>query len=735
MVLNGQPVSTGTWMLRPRDGDGWWVPQRELADWRLTARHALSMEHAGQGFVPLSAVSGLTYALDGPSQSLLIQAPGSAFAAITLDAAEPALPEIRKAPLGVYLNYDIQAQHQNGDTRLAGFGEWMGFGGWGLARSSALADQSPGGGRLVRLETAWLRDDPGRATRWQLGDGILRSGTLSRSRRFSGLQFGRRFETQPHVRRFPVPVLKGEVDLPSTVELYINGLRRSQASVPPGPFTFDSPPLVSGVGDAVIQVTDALGRTRRLEQPFFVNAELLRPGFKDFSFGVGVLRDEFGVRSHEYSGMVGNAIWRQGVTTHLTAEVNAQWHDDLGVMGLAAALTPGFPVSLNLGIGAGFHGGDSAPLAVLGARYQGRRFSLEGRYEAAGADFAGFGAFAAQSYARRQSVVNAGMRWRGLGLRALYLGRLQQTGDRFELVSLGLSRGLPIGGVVSLEVFQRRGSQPEDHDTGLRALLTVPLGRRGSASYTGESADSGQRQVLQWQRSPPAGVGQGYRARLQQDQEVDRLLLGGLHHAETFILEAGLDRADAQSAWRLGAAGALGAMAGRWFASRPLRQSFALVELPGVAGAGIFRDNRQVARTDARGVAVVTDLRAYDRNRLRVDTAQLPLDRRWHEAEQSLAPAFRAGALVSFDAAGGAGVVRLIQPDLQPVPIGAKVSYYLDQEKFPVGRQGLTYLERLAPGRNRLVAHWPGASCAFEVNYAPGGDPLPDLGRVACREA
>ena len=68
-------------------------------------------------------------------------------------------------------------------------------------------------------------------------------------------------------------------------------------------------------------------------------------------------------------------------------------------------------------------------------------------------------------------------------------------------------------------------------------------------------------------------------------------------------------------------------MDGELRATRTVTDSFATVEVGGVADVTVYYDNQPVAHTDANGIAVVRDLRSYDVNRLSIDPLQLPLGR------------------------------------------------------------------------------------------------------------
>ena len=82
---------------------------------------------------------------------------------------------------------------------------------------------------------------------------------------------------------FPVPAFLGQAALPSTIDLYVDGLRQYSSQAPAGPFQLDSMPIVNGAGNAQVVVTDALGRQQTYDFSFYTSNQLLRAGLSDWS--------------------------------------------------------------------------------------------------------------------------------------------------------------------------------------------------------------------------------------------------------------------------------------------------------------------------------------------------------------------------------------------------------------------------------------------------------------------
>jgi outer membrane usher protein len=231
-------------------------------------------------------------------------------------------------------------------------------------------------------------------------------------------------------------------------------------------------------------------------------------------------------------------------------------------------------------------------------------------------------------------------------------------------------------------------------------------------------------------RSPPLGPGQGYRlgassAGNYDAQWRDQLPVGDLE------LQAARNQGVAgTSLYWSGAATFLG---GGLRAARQVNDSFALVDVAGLAGVPVYVDNQLVAHTDANGRALVRELRPYEANRIGVDPGELPLDTAIAARTLVLVPAYRSGVIARFPVERVAGgTFRLLTVDGVPVPSGAEVHFA--GAVFPVALDGMTYVTGFDHGMSG-EARWGEARCVFRLESPPPHEPLPDMGDVTCRAA
>jgi len=333
------------------------------------------------GYVPLSALEGVTYRFDEASQSIYFDADNEARVARKVarlqegDGETPALS--LSSGIGAVLNYSLLANFTSDEVLAvpsyqglsASFDARI-FSPYGVLQSNFIATTSPAETyRSTRLDTSWSYSSPGRMVTYRAGDLITGGLTWSRPVRLGGFQIQRNFSLRPDLVTMPQPDLGGTAAVPSTVEVYANRIKRFSADVGSGPFEITDVPVTSGPGSVQIVVRDRFGRETVEEVPFYASPRMLAPGLLDFSLEGGFARRDFGLQSDSYDDrFMASGSLRYGLTRRLTLEAHAEGGEDL-VSGGAAAL-------FNIG-SFGIASADVAARAVFD-RFESMRDSLAG---------------------------------------------------------------------------------------------------------------------------------------------------------------------------------------------------------------------------------------------------------------------------------------------------------------------------------------------------------------------
>lgn len=707
---------------------------------------AADWQHADRCWRPLSALAALAWRVDGENQALVIDAPPTAFTTSRVTAQPAAAPVGAAARWGGFANYDLQWQRSS--TPIAGSRtdaahallELGSFGPYGSGRITGLARDDGMQPRFVRLDSTWTHDVPQQMASLRIGDAIGRAGGWGRAMRFAGVQWATDFAIQPGFLSFPLPSMRGEAALPSTVDVYVNNSRRLQRNVPAGPFELTDLPVITGSGQVRVVVRDLLGREQVIMSPYYGSPVLLRPGLHAFSYEAGAVRENYGLDSTRYGKVYASATDRLGITDGFTRE----WRAELLGRDVAAGAT-GMWLLGGRGIGSlsavASHaaGVGSGALGALGLDYQGTRWNSSLQLRGSTRRFSQAGG-SPDGPTRLQATLAAGGVIGGTSLGISVIAQHPWQGEPQRLVSASLSHAL--GQVASLGLFAL--CNLVDRSTTVSLSLSVALDGRTSASLNstrGRDRPSAVSTQLQLQRGVRDGRGFGFN--LLADQTDARLTAQATQATDVAEFTAGVSRSsrrdDARQAaatstdWRAGVSGGVAWLDDSVFLSRRIDGGFAVVEVDDYPDVQVLHDHRRVARTDLRGRALVPGLRGYEPNRISVDAADLPFDANVDALEVEVTPPARSGVIVRIPVQRRRSAnLRLEGADGRALPVGSVLETGHRGEHFPVGFEGRAFVSGLA-ARTPITVRWPGGECSAVLVLAADADDAPELGVVRCQ--
>jgi outer membrane usher protein len=568
--------------------------------------------------------------------------------------------------------------------------------------------------------------------------------------RFGGIQYGTNFATQPYLVRFPLQAVAGEAALPSTVDLLVNGVPVSSQRVPPGPFRINDVPTITGAGNISVVVRDILGREQVTVLPYYTPLALLRQGLSDYGFEAGKIRRNFGLESDDYGRSVVAGTYRYGFTNTFTGEARAEAVGRghltgeqatagisgaylLGDVGVATAAVAGS--TSDRGAGALYSAGFFRQARVLSFGVQTamttRDFTQLGLRETP-RDFTRLGLLEGTAAPRNITLANLGVNMGRPGTISFGYGLTDdRVGPRRDAYTLSYS--VSLGRMGSLFASATQTQSDGNTERGFFLTYTVALGSltSASASFSRPGGGADPEFIGTLQQSPPLGEGFGY---LLQATDSGRAYANGAvktRYADAFV-EA--RRGEQETAYRAGVLGSLVTLGGSVFAARPIRSSFAVVEVPDYPNVRVYQDNQLIGRTSSGGTILLPTLRPYERNPVRVDQRDLPLGAKVDALEVEAVPAFGSGVLVKFPVGRSYGaVMRVERADGTPPPTGAIARVDGIAQVFPVAPDGELYVSGVTKA-TRVAVSWRTGECEFELDRITGDDPLPDLGTKLCRE-
>lgn len=675
-------------------------------------------------FVPLAALPGVSLQFDPARQQIALTIPAELFDASKVSALSARVQPTDSA-FAAFLNYDLSIRYDH-DAQAAAFFEAGISDDWGLLTSTMAVGQQTGSNGVKRLDSYYLHDDPGTLTRLIIGDTVTDARDWLRQIRFGGIRLGTEFSLQPGLITFPTPAFIGRTAIPSSVELLVNNAQRFQTDVAQGPFSISQVPLVNGAGDVTLVIRDALGVERRVTSSYYVSSRLLSRGLSAWSLEAGAERLNYGTKNFSYNNPFGAGSYRRGVTDWLTLESRAEFSGNVQMLGAGADVT--WPAIGEVGIaGAVSRGGDGkgALYRVFFSRIT-PNWNLAVSYQRASRDFDQLGIYRDEERITRQLQASGGLSLGRRGNFGIVYTDLEYA-DRNQTRIASASYSIAIGDRGYLSVFALRsvikgfGTQ-----TTFGAGFTIPFGSRTSGYVQADS-----RNVLaEMRKTPPIAGGLGYRLTAgagDSNRQQGELLWRG--NSGEISVEAA--RVDGNTGFRMLTSGGLLVTGGRPYATRRVEDALGVVDVPGLSNVRIYQENRLVARTDARGRAIIPDLRAYEQNRVAIAPSDVPIDARMPSDTLMIVPRYRGAVSARFAIEQDHPATILLQAsDGMPVDAGTTVRINTGETAF-VGYGGEIFV-REARRDMGIEFETRQGPCRIVLKALLTGDVLPRIGPLRC---
>ncbi|HKM36027.1 MAG TPA: fimbria/pilus outer membrane usher protein [Thiopseudomonas sp.] len=695
-----------------------------------------------QGTIDLSNLPGVELDYNAAHQRLNITAQADMIDQDTavLNARTSSIPQPTASP-GLLLNYDLYGtRDSDNNSSISAHTELRAFNAWGVLSNTALSrwNDSASSGMIndtVRLDTSFSRSFVDRAVTLRLGDLVSGGLDWTRPTRIGGIQLGRNFALQPELITFPVPAFYGQANLPSTVDLYINGLKQYSSDVPAGPFELNTVPVVNGRGQAQVVVTDALGRQNTIAFPFYTTNQLLGAGLSDFSFEAGFVREDYGMDSFSYaSDPAVSGTYSFGLTDRLTLASHAEAVSGLSTGGASAVMAIGQAGVINTSFAASHDHGASGRQAGIGYNWRNQRFNVSLDTVRTFDDYRDIATRYGQRPPSRTDRALGGLtmgRAGSLGVSYVALKYPDEESSRYA--SAYYSKSLGQRSSLNLSVNQ---NLEDSSDRSIFLSLSMSLDNRVSVSVSNQHTRDGNLTSVDVNKSVNSDGGFGWRLRAQDgDNQHGGLAEIGFRGQQADI-RAGVQSFNDNTLGYADLSGALVVMDKQFFLSRRIDDAFAVISTDGVADLPVMRENRPMGVTNKKGGLLVTSLNAYQRNKLSIDPMSLPADVDISRVNAEVVPSDRAGTVVRFGIQPiQAALVTLHNMGGEAIAVGSSVT--LQGSNAPamiVGYDGIVYLEGLG-AHNILNVQTAQGQCRAQFDYQHKAKTIPVIGPLVCQEA
>jgi outer membrane usher protein len=622
---------------------------------------------------------------------------------------------------------------------------------------------SEGRGRfLQRNETQLIYDRVDDLLRITAGDLRYRGANFQGLPRLAGLTVERFFGLEPSRVFRPIGQTAFELERSSTVDVRINGIVIRQLLLTPGRYDLRDIPLVQGANDVELLIRDDTGREQIISNRNFFDFNLLDAGISDFSFSAGV-RAQLAANGIRYSDKYAfSGFYRRGLSTTLTAGVDAQvddqgvtagasviWAAPIGVFRLEGSGSQRSGIGSGIALDAGysatgrFDNNNWSWAAQLNGQLQSRRFSTLSDMV-----LPTVGELQPTAYSINANAQISSARW-----------NITASGqyDKGRGILPTRTSGL-LGATYSLTPRITIGAFARYADTGLREekggffQITWRPGRNQTARGSYDMAR--QEAELGFRYSPTNYVGS-----TQADVSIRRNTLrdnlnlsGSLFHTgnrfEATLQHDVFTTADFSSdriqTTRANVSNSIVLVGGKLALSRPVREGFAVLSPhKSLKGKRILADpteNGARAYSDGLGPAVVPDLSSYSRSSLYIDVIDLEPGYDLGSGQFGLKAPLYAGYKLTVGSGSSVTMLGkvLVGPKLEPLILtGGKMESLADASAEPISvftnRNGRLAGTGFKPGKYRLTL-FTSPPYVTEIEIPENADNLFDVGELRIPE-
>lgn len=733
-------------------------------------------------YVPMSALLDVTYTFDEKKLTVVIIGKTTASGKTAAD-----LFSLRAAARNIYypretsafLNYGLGYVY-TGDNGFQSFSVTNKAGfrtGDVFLTSDSLYTKTETGDSFVRLQSSATYERRGDLQWLVMGDQYANSGELGSTVNVGGIGFSKVYRLDPFFITQPVMDLKGSVIFPTQAEIYLDGVLIGKQAIAPGSFDLKNLYSYTGSHNVEVLLKDPFGNVQRVSYLAYFSSQMLRKGLHEYSYNVGFLREQYGVKSNEYGDPVFSAFHRYGVTNNLNIGARAEGSDGTYNGGITTSVAVPRFGQLSLSVAGSYSDENVWGGAVsLQHSFQLGNFSTNLLLREYTRDYATAGN-PLQTPDSTQLAVNLGI---GLLLNPLgsfsisYAETETFKGVNTRNISLNYSRTL----YKSVSLFATVSAIHAMDDTkyscfaGLNFDLT--RGIRGSAQVNSGSGGINS-QTLQVQKDMPIGEGLGYRASVNRSEtsaDVTTVFNPYIQYNARYgiySLDASIRNIEGEGfeTYNLSAAGSLVYAGGFFGISRPVNDSFGIVTLnKEVPGAAVLNNGQKIGNTGSFGTMVVPSLVSYGQNKITLDTKNIPIDYSISDINKTISPSLWSGSCIYFDVQQLRALTgRLFtEKEGMKAPLEfAEISIKAGEKTvtFPTGKGGEFYVEnslpedekmqtadelscrsiakRLKSGGNTILpgvyhasAAVKGSQCEFYLTFPKTDEAITDIGEIIC---
>ena len=733
-----------------------WVHQGDFDFLKLTLLNPEIKSISGEPYVLLMS-DGIKSKIDMDTLALVIQANPQLLGRQVIDlSAQRKYPMTHQPWLTAMTNYDfsLNASTREQSTWRGNTFSSVALGPFILQNTHSFSSYN--GFSQKRENSQLFVDWPSAKVRLATGDILPTGGGFSRAEPMLGIQLSRRFALQPEYTSNPTFQYLGSVDTPSNAELSVDGQLIRSFKVNPGVLDLRDFTYFSGLRNLSLKLTDAYGVEKTINLPFYFTEQNLQRGVHEFNYSIGRIRQTNANTDDawRYKDLGWSASHRIGLTSFLTVGIYGEKGSDHRLWGTQTSFVLGRMGTL-FAEGAwrkNFNTSNNRTQRAYQLAYQLSRggFTLNAAYLRQTDAFEG-------TYLQTDGTTAPNLRDSlNIGLStsvgsqqslSFNLSRQHDTlGQKTTFASL--SHRWRINSRLNLYNFMTQTYSNNDKTLAFGVQLTYQMGDDWSSNARYQNDDGTRKIGIQAQYA--SNQGQTLSARIgterttsdtQTSQWLDASAIYRSKYADLGIqARQSQSTSENKTSGHLDVAGGLAYLDGRVYASRPIREAFAVVDAAAQADVRVYQNNQLLGRTNREGRLLVPSLTAYLGQQVRIDDRDIPLEIGLDQVQKYAVSRDGAGVLLKFEGKSTTAVSGILMADYQGQKLPLNNAFLTlktddSEQKIATGPDGDFYVDNIQTGVTYLLhASNKTLQCDSKFQLTQRNNALIDLGVLMCEK-
>lgn len=703
----------------------------------------------GATYVNLGKLDDIHVQFDNKAMELHVEMPIQAFERSLRSAKKEKKEDIngdfshcvKDIPYSNYLNYSFSLSHQkdkkNSQSSARLLPDLFSSTPYGFFRNSFLFNVDEKTNEMIRLTSYWGIDDPSNFNRWRFGDSVTESTSWGAGIHFSGIQLSRGFYMDPNFITYPLPSIKGSAATTSSIDILSENVKLYEADLPPGEFSVDQLPVITGPGNMIVETTDLTGNKHKVTISYFTSPHALKEGLSNYSLSFGMARKDFGRKSNSYENAVFSGNYSYGITDYLTGKTTFQsLSKGLSVGSIGGVVPVKLPgaagVTLNTDVAASHLQGGTYYLTSYGADFRTLWTTIGVRLVRNDKKFVNIATYP-RSYASKKSirsVINQSLGSYGT-LSASYTDVKRSKKDHVRFAQASYHFRVNRAD-INFHVNRFIGKE-----TIYSISFRVPLGGNlySNTDIQKKKRITGSSEI----QKPVENYGVGYRVKGRYDDY--NAVSGDIYiRQEKADFFGQANYTSVASNYHANITGSIVQDDSDIFFTQQINDGYGLVKTGKYKGLSVYKENNFVGETSESGKLIIPSLISYVPSKISIKTDELDTNSSVQATQLSATTKYSSGVEINFDIKE---VHRLLfylyDKEGKPIPVG--VAGEINKKEVIVGHEGTVYMEieddsELLDG---LIELEEGKKCSISYNIdkkiyseIEEGDVV-DMGKIICK--